>query len=182
MIKKIPFLLISLLLIAACCGSRGPRIKAGFSPRINLVEIIYKGLDDKILFAGPIKFKQVQGSDLIDLDITTEFIDGKSDSVLFKFTLCSKEKNTKFTHLSFIDRDTLFSNTNIQLMYEEQHRNIYRYRYSFSTTFNNFETFLRSKSPYLIFDITHKFKATKRWIRDAREINKKISLITSGYL
>lgn len=171
-----------LFIITACCGTRGPRMKAGFAPRINLVEIVFKGLNDKILFAGPVKFEQEKSRDIIALDFTGEFIDRKCDSVIFRYTIINKIKDFSFSDISIVGNDTLFTTDKFILMFEEPQDKYFHHRYAFTTSFSVFQKMLEAENPELIFGKQHIFKAGRRWKKDAREISDKILLITSGYL
>jgi len=157
-------------------------MRAGFVPRIDLVEIIYKGVDDEILFAGPMTFKKSDGKGSLALDLTTEFLNKKSDSVTFKYTISSRTNHLNFSRFEVISTDTLFTLSATHLMFKEPHNNDFHYRYSFTTTYANLQKVLNAKAPLIVLDSQHVYKASRRWAKDASEINKKILLITQGYL
>lgn len=157
-------------------------MKAGFVPRVNLVEIVFKGLNDKILFAGPVKFEQENGKDIIAIDFTSEFIDKNSDSVTFRFTVINKIKDMTFSGISIVDTDTLYTTKKFGLMFDELQKKYFHHRYSFTTSYPVFQKMLDTRSPGLVLGSKYVFRASKRWHKDAGIISSKISLITSGYL
>lgn len=157
-------------------------MKAGLVPRINLVEIVFKGLNDKILFAGPVKFKQEKRKDIIVMDFTGEFIERKCDSVIFRFTIINKIKDLSFSDISIVCNDTLYPTNKFNLMFEEPQDKYFHHRYAFTTSFTVFQKMLEAGTPELVLGKQYIFKAGRRWEKDAREISDKILLITSGYL
>lgn len=181
MIKRF-YIFLSFIILSACCGTYSPRMKAGFIPRVNLVEIVYKGLDDKIFFAGPVKFEQENGKDIIAIDFTSEFIDKTSDSVTFRFTVINKIKYMAFSKIYIVDTDTLYTTKKFSLMFDEPQKKYFHHRYSFTTSYPVFQKMLDIRAPRLVLDSKYVFKATKHWHKDARIISSKISFITSGYL
>lgn len=181
MIKR--FLYICFIsVLASCCGSRGPRMKAGFVPRINLVEIVYKSLDDELLFAGPVKFSQNKSRNFIAMDFTGEFINRKCDSVVYRFTVINETKNYPFSDLYIADNDTLYFTKNISLMFEESQGKYSHHRYSFTSSFAVFQKILEAECPRIILGKQDEFVAGRRWKKDSRSISNKILLVSSGGL
>ena len=160
----------------------GPRMKAGFVPRINLVEIVFKSLSEELVLAGPVKFEQENGKDIMAIDFTSEFVDKSSDSVTFRFTIISKTKDLAFSKISIVAGDTLLTTKNFSLMFTEPQKKYFHHRYTFTTSYAVFQKMLEAKSPELFFDSQYVFRASRRWTKDARIISSKISLVISGYL
>lgn len=181
MIKHIYWVIV-FIIFAACCGARGPVIKAGRVPRINLVEIVFKSLDNKLVLAGPLQYIQEKGKDKLIVDFTTEFHNKKSDSVTFRFTWISKAKDRTFSTISIITEDTLFTSNSYTLMFKETHNKFFLQRYAFTTTYSVFTNLLEAEHPKFLLGSRYLFTSRAKWQKDSRKIKEKLELITSGYL
>ncbi|HNW97053.1 MAG TPA: hypothetical protein PKK00_01420 [Bacteroidales bacterium] len=155
-------------------------MKSGFPSRVKFVDIIYKGVDDELLFAGPVKLEQENGKNSMALDFTTEFINKTSDSVVFRFTIISKKQGIKFPEVSISSNDTIYSAYHFKLMFNESRHKKYYYRYSLIISYDSFSKILESKSFKLIFNNQNIFNTSKHWQKNANEIKNKISLIASS--
>ena len=181
MTKKI-FTALLIILISSCCGTKGPRIKAGFVPRVNLVDFIFKSLDESIFFAGPVFFKQEQGKDKIQMDFTTVVKNKLCDSVRCSFTVFTKTPGEPLQKISLITTDTTISKTDLNVLYKDSNKKKYKYRYTFFITYSEYLKILDTVSPSIKFTDAYSFSSTRSWKRDAKEMKKKLGWLISGYL
>lgn len=170
-----------LLVLAGCCGSRGPRTKAGFVPRMNLVEILFKSMDESVFFAGPLLFKSAVGNDEIKLDFTATVLKQTCDSVKCNFTLFSEKPEVNKESISVKTSDTVLTKTRLELMFANTYKKKFQYRYSFYLSYLEYLKILDSSEPAFIFD-SKTFIPPRRWDKNASEMKVKLGWLTSGYM
>lgn len=173
--------LFLILILAGCCGSRGPRSKAGFVPHMNLVEILYKNMDESIFFAGPLSFSDIEKKDKIQIDFTASVIKNICDSVKCNFTLITENPSVSKDSISVKTTDTTITNNKLEILFTNITKKTFQYRYSFYIPYYDYIKILDSSSLSLIFN-KKTFAAPRRWKKNANEMKTKLGWLISGYL
>jgi hypothetical protein len=168
--KKFAFSILVACVVHACTSFK-PSSNGG---NASFVKIFVKGPDSLLCFAGPHKYRLVQGHDEITMDYTYLKVRGARNRVVCNFSLVSKKS-------SFLG-DTVYVNTDdgttiiakLNLFFAEGYgRKKYLYRYSFETTDLSFRSWMLSKKP--IIQISGKtFSAGRKWGKHADLIYRNI--------
>lgn len=178
--NKFLFLFI-IILFEGCCGSRGPKSKAGFVPHVNLVELLFKNMDESIFFAGPLPFKTDDGKDKILLDFTADVIKKTCDSVKCNFTMVTESPNITKDSVSLRTSDSCITNNKLEILFTNFEKKTFQYRYSFFISYTDYLKILDSPSLCITFS-KKTFAASHRWRKNASEMKTKLGWLISGYM
>jgi hypothetical protein len=174
-------LLVLVLIFTGCCGSRGPRSKAGFVPHVNLVEILYKNMDESIFFAGPLSFSDIEKKDKIQIDFTASVLKKTCDSVKCNFTLFTENPSVSKDSVSLKTADTTITKNHLEVLFTNIDKKTFQHRFSFYLPYSDYIKILDSPSLNIMFN-KKTFVAPRRWKKNASEMKTKLGWLISGYL
>lgn len=144
--KKFAFSILIVCVVHACNSFK----PSSNGSKASFVKIFVKGHDSLLCFAGPHRYRSLQGHDDITMDYTYLKVRGARNHVVCNFSLVSNEPSSI--------GDTVFINTDdgttiiakLNLFFAEGYgRKKYLYRYSFETTDLSFRSWMLSKTPMI---------------------------------
>jgi len=157
-------------------------MKAGFTPGVKLVDIIFKGYGESLFYAGPVLFKQNTGKDNIQIDFTAVVKTNECDSVRCSFTVFTKSKELAFQSITLKTADSSITRTRFDTLFKNTDQKISKYRYTFYISYKEFIKLLDAPTPLLLLKNDYSFQAHRRWKKEAKEIKTKLGLLISGYI